>query len=131
MFRAAVGPFLLIAALIGCSDSTAPSAEGTWGGTAASLQLTRAGGTLSYPCGAGTIDSGWTLSQSGRFSGTGQHYFGGGPVPPEGHTPHPAVYDGRVEDVRLRLTVTLTDLGQVLGPFELVRGGPPVAEVCD
>jgi hypothetical protein len=29
------------------------------------------------------------------------------------------------------LTVTLIDLGQVLGPFRLVRDGPVVFELCD
>lgn len=113
-----------------CSSATAPEAAGTWGGTEASLVLTRSGGTVSYACGMGTIDAAWTLAADGRFVATGFHYFGGGPVPAGGGTPHPAVYAGLVRDGRFEFTVTLTDLWQTLGPFHMVRGGPAVVEMC-
>ena len=131
MSRSSAVACLGIIALLACSDTTAPIADGTWGGREASLQLTNAGGSLSYACGTGTIDSGWTISRDGRLTGTGQHFFGGGPVPPQGHPPHPATYVGRVVEDHLSLTVTLTDLQQTLGPFDMVRGGPPVAELCE
>jgi hypothetical protein len=131
MHRPSLYPALLFLALAACSDTTGPNPVGTWGGTQASLLLTRSGGTLSYPCGAGTVDSGWTFTQAGQFTATGQHFFGGGPVPPEGHPPHPALYSARVTDAQFTLTVTLTDLHQVLGPLVLVRGGPQVQELCD
>jgi hypothetical protein len=121
---------LVLVAGIGCSSPSAPSIPGTWGGQVASLQLGPAGGTVAYQCGAGTIDSGWTLKADGQFTATGQHYFGGGPAPAEGRPPHPARYSGIVEGNRLTLTVTLTDLGQILGPFQLIRGGPAVHELC-
>ena len=113
-----------------CSSPTAPIAEGTWGGSEVSLTLTRSGGTLSYQCGAGTIDSSWTLTRDGHLVATGQHFFGGGPVPPQGHPPHPAQYIGQIRGADLILTVTLLDLGQTLGPYRLIRGGPEVAELC-
>lgn len=122
MPRSSAAASLGIIALLACSDTTAPIAEGNWGGREASLQLTSAGGSLSYACGAGTIDSGWTITRDGRLTGTGQHFFGGGPVPPQGRPPHPATYVGRLTEDRLRLTVTLTDLQQTLGPFDMVRG---------
>lgn len=131
MSRSSAAASLGIIALLACSDTTAPIAEGTWGGREASLQLTSAGGSLSYACGAGTIDAGWTITRDGRLTGTGQHFFGGGPVPPEGRPPHPATYVGRLAADHLSLTVTLTDLQQTLGPFDMVRGGPPVAELCE
>lgn len=121
---------VLLLALTACSDPAAPDPIGRWGGSDASLLLAQAGGTLSYACGAGTVDSGWTVGPAGQFAGAGQHYFGGGPVPPQGHPPHPAVYNGRLSGDQLVLTVTLTDLHQVLGPFKLRRDGPPVAEIC-
>jgi hypothetical protein len=120
----------LLALSLACSAPTAPAVQGQWGGTDASLSLTRSGGTLSYPCGAGTIDSAWVVTRDGRLLATGQHFFGGGPVPPGGHPPHPASYSGRIEGNTLVLTVTLTDLNQDLGPFRLVRGGPEVQEMC-
>lgn len=116
-----------------CSSPTAPTAPtalGAWGGSEASLVLTPAGGALSYACGAGTIDSAWTLSAAGQFAAAGQHYFGGGPATPQGHPPHPARYSGHVLGDVLTLTVTLTDLDQTLGPFHLIRGGPTVQEQC-
>lgn len=103
---------------------------GSWGGQTASLQLTTSDGTISYQCGTGTIDPGWTLSADGRFSATGQHYFGGGPVSAEGRPPHPAHYSGSVQGDNLALTVTVTDLGQTLGPFQMTRDGPAVHELC-
>ena len=122
-------PALLLPLVLACSSPTAPAAEGSWGGTEVSLELSRSGGTLTYLCGAGTIDS-WTLESDGRFAGTGLHYFGGGPVPPRGRPPHPARYAGRVAGDRLTLTVRLTDIGQMLGPYRLERGGPQVSELC-
>jgi hypothetical protein len=115
---------------LGCFSPTAPDVLGTWGGQDASLVLSTSGGTVSYPCGAGTIDSGWTLSAGGRFVASGEHFFGGGPLPPQGRPPHPARYVGQVEGHNLTLAVTLTDLNQTLGPFYLVRGGPVVVEQC-
>jgi hypothetical protein len=113
-----------------CATTTAPAAVGTWGGTEASVALTRSGGTVSYACGMGTIDASWTLAADGRFAATGVHYLGGGPVPAGGGTPHPAVYSGLVSGDRFEFTVTLTDLGQTLGPFHMVRDGPVVLEIC-
>jgi len=120
----------LLAVMLSCSTPTAPEAQGDWGGPDASLSLSRTGGVLSYSCGTGTMDATWTLSRDGRLTGTGQHFFGGGPVPSEGRAPHPARYAGRIEDNTLILAVTLTDLGQTLGPFRLLRGGPVVHEMC-
>ncbi len=126
--RAPIASILTL--LCACGSPAAPPVEGAWGGTEASLTLTQAGGTLQYPCGAGTIDSGWTLSADGVFTATGQHFFGGGPVPIGGRPPHPAEYMGQVAGASLTLTVTLTDVGDTLGPFHLIRDGPIVTEVC-
>lgn len=125
-----ISTLVLLPLALACSSPTAPAALGSWGGKQVSLVLTASGGTLSYACGAGTIDSSWTLSDAGQFVGSGQHFFGGGPVPPQGHPPHPARYSGRVQGDLLTLTVTLSDLNETLGPYYLVRGGPAVAELC-
>lgn len=122
--------FAAALALAACSSPTAPDAVGTWGGTEASLTLSLAGGTVGYACGAGRIGAGWTLDAAGRFAATGVHYFGGGPVPAPGPTPHPARYSGVVSGDRFVFTVTLAETGQTLGPFHMVRGGPPVDLLC-
>lgn len=120
----------VLAIVLACTSPTAPTAEGDWGGSNASLSLSRTGGTLSYACGAGTMDSGWILTDAGLLTGTGKHFFGGGPLPIQGRPPHPATYSGRIDGRTLTLTVTLTDLGQVLGPFLMLRGGPKIQEMC-
>lgn len=130
MLPARFGFLACLAAMVACASPTAPAVEGVWGGTEASLSLTPAGGAVGYTCGAGTIDSAWTVSQKGQFSATGGHFFGGGPVPPGGGTAHPAVYSGQVDGNTMILTVKLTDLNQVLGPFRLVRGGAVVSNMC-
>jgi len=120
----------LFALMVGCSSPTPTSVLGQWGGQEASLILTGSGGSVSYPCGAGTIDSAWTVTEDGQFSASGTHYFGGGPVPPGGSPPHPALYHGQIDGDSFTLTVTIADLQQTLGPFHLVRGGPIVHELC-
>ena len=124
--------FLAVAFLtsVGCQSPVAPRVVGTWGGTQASLILDPSGGTVSYPCGAGTVDSTWSFTSDGRFTGSGLHYFGGGPAPAQGRQPHPARYTGQVAGDNLDLSVILTDVNQTLGPFRLVRGGPVVRELC-
>jgi len=118
--------------LLACSSATAPApmAEGVWGGQEASLVLTREGGSLSYPCGVGTMDPTWAVDANGQLTGNGQHFLGGGPVPVGGRPPHPARYVGTISGNTLLLTVTLTDLNETIGPFHLQRGGPFVAESC-
>ena len=126
--RVYLGPLLALA--LACSSPSAPSVLGQWGGHEASLTLTGVGGTVSYPCGTGTIDSSWTISGDGQFAASGQHFFGGGPIPPGGTPPHPARYSGQVAGQFLTFSVRVTDLNVTLGPFHLVRGGPPVVELC-
>lgn len=121
---------VMLLASLSCASPTEPAVAGAWGGTEASLVLTTSGGALSYQCGEGTIDSAWALAPDGSFAASGLHYFGGGPVPAQGRPPHPARYQGQVSGNRLTLTVTLTDGGQVLGPFHFTRNGPVVHELC-
>jgi hypothetical protein len=126
--RAAYATAALLIA--GCDSPTSPGVVGAWGGPDVSLVISPSGGALSYSCGAGTIDSGWSLTPEGVFSGVGTHMFGGGPVPPDGHPSHPARYSGRQDAGELQLTVIVEDLGDTLGPYRLVRDGPPVSERC-
>ena len=97
---------------------------GGWGGEHVRMELEEAGGSLEYDCAHGTVDPGWTLTDEGEFSGTGEHFIEhGGPVQ-EGEVipPRPASYSGTVDGDRMDLTVTLTDSAQVVGTYELERG---------
>ena len=98
---------------------------GDWGGEHVRMELEEAGGTLEYDCAHGTVDPGWTLTDEGEFSGTGEHFIEhGGPVQ-EGEVipPRPASYSGTVDGDRMDLTVTLTDSAQIVGTYKLERGG--------
>lgn len=121
---------MLSVALMACSSFTDASLSGRWGGQQASLVLQPSGGTVSYQCGAGSVDPGWSVSDDGQWSATGQHFFGGGPDPIGGRPPHPARYSGHLAGSQLTFTVTVTDLDEVLGPFHVTRDGPAVSEVC-
>jgi len=123
--------FLAGLVLLSCSTPTEPDLEGAWGGSEVSMVLGRTGGTVSYACGEGTIDSGWTLDSSGAFLAKGVHYFGGGPIPIAGRPPHQATYRGTLSGDHLTLSVTISDPDMTFGPFQLYRGGPPVFEICD
>ena len=125
-----IAPCVLAALLVGCASLMEPGVTGRWGGSQVSLLLDRTGGTLTYPCATGTMDSTWTLGADGALTATGEHYFGGGPVLPGGGTPHPATYAGHISGNVLTLSVTLTDLKETLGPFTLVKDGPEVHELC-
>ncbi len=128
--RVVLCAFLALAA--GCATVTAPptGVVGSWGGTVASLVLADSGGTLQLPCGAGAIDSAWTLSATGQFSASGSYFIEAGPVAAGGPTPHPAHYAGTVSGDRFTLTITVPDLNASLGPFVLIRNGPPVRQLC-
>ena len=122
---------IALMALLACGVPTnSQPIQGQWGSVDASLVLSEATGTLSYSCGAGTVDSGWTLTRHGQFQGTGLHFFGGGPLPATGRPPHPTRYTGQVHGHTLTLTVLLLDSPDTLGPFTMRRGGPIVSELC-
>ena len=115
-------PRLFLLLVLGCAGPTSPDPTGAWGGQDANLTLSRAGGTIEYGCGLGTIDSTWSVSSAGRFEATGEHFTEGGPLPIGGVPPHPARYRGTMRGRWLTLSVSLTDLGQTLGPYTLERG---------
>jgi hypothetical protein len=117
---------LVLLLLVGCSTSTEPGPfvdlKGDWGGPAANVTLTGTGGTVEYGCGLAVLNGSWTVSPSGVFRATAQHFTEGGPVPIGGTPPHPARFDGQVHGTLLTFTETLTDLQQTLGPFTVERG---------
>lgn len=132
--RAGVMPLLLL--LIGvsatCGSSlTGPIRPGDWGGEHIGLAVTQSGATLEYDCARGTIDEPLVAAE-GRFTAVGTHIREhGGPVR-EGEIPetHPARYDGRIDGETMVLEVTLTDSGEKLGSFGLVRGQSPRVLKC-
>ncbi|MGB3400337.1 MAG: hypothetical protein WBA34_09240 [Candidatus Deferrimicrobiaceae bacterium] len=115
-------------------DSIRPAAqiEGMWGGEHITLAADESGGALEYDCAHGMIDEPLIPIADGDFDFVGTHTLEtGGPVhvddPPD---IHPAQYQGHVSGSTLTLTVTLTDSGDVLGPYTLVRSDPGRLHKC-
>jgi hypothetical protein len=98
--------------------------DGAWGAEHLSLIADGQGAALEYDCATGAIDDPLVPDAEGRFDLTGTHTLEhGGPVQ-VGEDPdiHPARYEGRIVGRTLTLTVTLTDTGDAVGTFALVKG---------
>ena len=134
--RLALAIMICLASPLGsaCSDGpTAPGnpiTPGVWGGRGIQLTVTRAGATADYGCDIGSISEPLVLDQS-RFSATGTYTYSvnhSRQDTPE--KPHPARYEGIVNDTTMELTVYLVDLSRTVGPFQLALGRPPVLARC-
>ena len=121
---------LMLTAAVACSDPAAPELAGEWGGPDATLLLSTDGGSVQFACGSGTVAAGWRIDQNGEWSGTGEYFTGGGPVPSEGRPPHAADYLGSARGDVLTFTVSVPDLHTTLGPFIVRRGAPGAREIC-
>lgn len=117
----------------GCDGSiSGPELIGTWGGEHVSLTVARDGATVEYDCAYGTVVQPVVPDPRGNFEVPGAHVFEhGGPVQ-EGEVPdeHPAQYRGWTNGRRMTLSVTLTDTGQLLGPYELQKGEQALLYKC-
>jgi len=118
----------LVTLLNDCAGSptaaSATLAAGAWGGAHIALTVGSASSTLEFDCAHGDIPTSFTVDAGQRFELRGRFVREhGGPVR-EGEAPdeHPAVYRGTVAGARMTLTVQLTDSGEVVGTYALVRG---------
>lgn len=115
-------------------DSVQPTTqiEGEWGAEHIMLVADDAGGVLEYDCAHGTIDESLITNADGYFDFVGTHTreTGGPSQVDEESDIHPARYEGRVSGNTLTLTITLTDSGDVLGPYSLVLGEPGLVYKC-
>ena len=117
----------------GCANNPTPTvAPGSWGGSHVTMEVTSGGARLEYDCAEGVIEEPLRPDADGRFTATGTHTPGhGGPIREGEILPaFRARYDGRVEDERMSLRVTLTETGVVLGSFELRRGSSGLLVRC-
>jgi len=120
---------------VSCGDNLAhpgTKIEGLWGAEHIELIAESDWVLIEYDCARGTINSALIPDSDGQFDILGTYTLGGGPVnlnapPPDAQ---PARYQGRVIGNRLELTVTLTDTGDVIGSFVLVRGEPGYLYKC-
>lgn len=112
--------------------TTGPLPPGEWGGQHIGLTVVDRGATLEYDCASGTIDEPLSVDSRGDFRAVGTHTRGhGGPVSVD-ETPdrHPARYVGSTDGKTMTLTVTLSDTGERLGTYTLVRGANPAVVKC-
>jgi len=108
-----------------------PIERSEWGGDHIGLTVSTNGGALEYDCASGSIDQS-IVARNGNFIVQGTHSPGhGGPIR-EGEIAerHPAQYEGWTDGDTMRLSVTLTDTGQKLGSFTLIRGRSPHVFRC-
>ncbi len=116
-----------------CStDLAGPMTPSEWGGEHIGLTVGASGGTIEYDCAAGTIDQPIVAATNGEFIAQGTHTRGHGGPARDGEIPdlHPARYSGWTDGKEMRLTVTLTDTGEKLGDFTLIRGQSPRVFRC-
>ena len=132
IFLFVVAGALLTAAGPCATDLAGPIAPSEWGGDHVGLTVSATGGVLEYDCASGTIDQPIVAATTGNFVAQGTHTIGhGGPIM-VGEIPdrHPARYEGWTDGEKMTLSVTITDTGQKLGDFALVRGQSPHVFRC-
>ena len=102
----------------------APDRLNEWGGEHLDLVQSDTGATLQYDCAHGTISGRVTPDASGRFVASGTHVFEhGGPVrADETEDRHSATFTGRIVGSSMTLSVTVSGVSALLGPFILQRG---------
>jgi hypothetical protein len=96
------------------------------------MDVSSAGARLEYDCAEGVIEEPLRPDAEGRFTAAGTHTPGhGGPIRVGEVLPaFRARYDGRVDGEEMRLLVTLTETGAMLGTFELRRGNSGLLTRC-
>lgn len=127
----AVGALITLAPAC-ATQPAAGDLTGAWGGDHIALSVTADGATLEYDCATGLIDGAVAPDGEGRFQARGTHDIGQGGPARQDEVPdrHPAGYQGRITGDSMTLTVTLTDVGALVGTFQLTRGAAPRIVRC-
>jgi hypothetical protein len=105
---------------------------GEWGGRHIAVTVLSDSVTLEYDCAHGAITEPLAVDGNGEFSLSGYHVVEqGGPIR-EGEEPEqrPARYTGDTDGTTLQITVELTDTGQEVGDFTVVKGEAPRLFKC-
>lgn len=112
--------------IVGPRSPVATGLIGTWGGDHVRATVGAASSILEFDCAHGTIDQPFAVNAAGLFDLAGTFVLESpGPIR-DGEEPvrHPARYRGSTEGKTLTFTITLTDSGQIFGPFALALNAP-------
>jgi len=105
---------------------------GTWGGDHIRLEVTSKGALVQFDCAHGSVDERLILDSNGRFDARGS-YTEESPGPQredQPARPKLARYAGGVQVSTITLTITLSQEGQIIGPFSLVKDKMPRISKC-
>lgn len=114
---------LLCAACSGTTAEPSPVAIGIWGGDHVTFTVGNSSNHLEFDCAHGDIPGVLSVNH-GEMAANGtfvrEH---GGPIRvDEPLDAHPALYSGTVNGSTMQLSIRLTDSGEMIGSFSLVRG---------
>ncbi|HEV8198201.1 MAG TPA: hypothetical protein VGP87_16275 [Gemmatimonadales bacterium] len=122
---------LVFPALIGACASTAPDHPSVWGSDQASLTVNESTTTVRILASGGCYGSYGEITQAippRDFTLTGTYVQLTGVAP--GSVQYPALFTGTVSGNHLTLSITISALQQVLGPFSLTQGVTKVWSAC-
>ena len=114
---------LLCAACSATPIEPSPLATGVWGGDHVTFTIGNSSNHLEFDCAHGDIPGVLSLNHGElTASGTFVREHGGPIRVDESLDSHSALYSGTVSASTMQLSVRLTDSGEVIGSFSLVRG---------
>ena len=120
--------FILAAACYSSPSDPITEIKGTWGGDNAGLIASDTSAHVHIGCTLGDTSVPIRPDASGRFDVPGTYNIDAYPI--DRGIIHPARFTGSVRGDELTITVTLTDIGNQLGPVKLVKGKEPKMGPC-
>jgi len=107
------------------STPTGPTSvdQGLWGGDHVTMTVGTTGSHLEFDCAHGDIPGALSVNNGDLVANGTFVREHGGPIRVDDQTDqHPALYTGQVSSGRMKLSIRLTDSGEVVGSFDLVQG---------
>jgi hypothetical protein len=121
-----LGAVCLAAFVAACASATGPDSVvtlGSWGGEHAVLTVEAGSASIEFDCAHGTLPAPIPLMHGSFDVGGDYVQEHGGPIREGEQVVHrPARYQGAVEGMKMALTVTLSDTGDRIGTYTLMRG---------
>ena len=112
--------------IVGARSPIESGLIGSWGGIGVRLTVGAGSSILQFDCANGTIEQPFAVDAAGLFDLAGTFVLESpGPIrEDEKLVRHPARYRGSTDGKTLTFTITLTDSGQIFGPFTLALNAP-------